>query len=299
MPKAPIWSLFICCLLSITARADEAIVSGHWHSLPSKVLAEQRDYAVYLPPGYNAGEARRYPLILVLDGDETRFKNLTGLVGSLSGENLQRQIPESVIVALPNTDRDRDLTPTRVDLSYGQRVLAQHPTSGGADNFAAFIKTELIPTLEKRYRLSGRRLLIGHSYGGLFAGHALLTQPGLFSDYLIIDATYLWHDNYLNRLAKRTLANQRPLKARVYLTLANNDALGEIGVTNQTWGREFIGQLQQRARQSSALNVDFRYFDKESHGTVAMLSWYYGLRKLMGQQDTAAGTSRPAPAGDN
>ena len=40
----------------------------------------------------------------------------------------------------------------------------------------ALISEELLPHLEKRYRITSHRTLIGHSYGGLFTIDALLSN---------------------------------------------------------------------------------------------------------------------------
>jgi uncharacterized protein len=54
------------------------------------------------------------------------------------------------------------------------------PTSD-AGNFLQFIKEELISIVEKEYRADpSRRILVGHSCGGLFGVFALFEAPGLF-----------------------------------------------------------------------------------------------------------------------
>ena len=96
-------------------------------------------------------------------------------------------------------------------------------------NYTAFFEKELIPLINKNYRTSTKRVLIGESFGGLFASYVLLTNHALFTDYLIIDATYLWDNNYLNR----------------YFTFADNgEAFGEIGKKNYQWGLEFAKRLK-------------------------------------------------------
>jgi len=53
--------------------------------------------------------------------------------------------------------------------------------SGGADKFLQFIKQELIPVIESEFKADPkRRILAGHSLGGLFTAFALFEEPGLF-----------------------------------------------------------------------------------------------------------------------
>jgi len=268
-------------VFSLVVNANESIISGVWNKIDSEILKEERQFAVYLPPSYSANKETKYPVMFVLDGDESRFRAITGLVESLSTNTLGRQIPEFIVVAIPNTDRNRDLTPTPVDFMFKDQMLDELETSGGANKFVGFIQEELIPYLNKTYRTNETRLLVGESFGGLFAAHTLLSHPLLFTDYLITDATYIWDDNYLNRKVKESIKSKLKIKANVYLSLANNEHLGEIGITNFQWGKEFINHLKKLSEGS--LQSKSQYFEHEVHGTVAMLSWYHGLLYLYKQ----------------
>jgi len=66
----------------------------------------------------------------------------------------------------------------------------------------------------------------------------------------------------------------------VYFTFADNgEAFGEIGKTNYQWGLAFAKRLKMHS--SNNLHINQRYFEDETHGTVAALSWYYGLKSLL------------------
>ena len=77
-----------------------------------------------------------------------------------------------------NLERTRDLTPSNIaerdvpdSLMSGSRGI-----TGGAVNFLAFIKTELIPQVEAKYACyTANRGLLGYSYGGLFGCYVLVT----------------------------------------------------------------------------------------------------------------------------
>ena len=100
------------------------------------------------------------------------------------------------------------------------------------------------------------------------------------TDYLIIDATYLWDNNYLNRYFNDNQFINKQLNGNVYFTFANNvEAFGEIGKTNYQWGLAFAKKL--KAHPSDNLVINQRYFEDETHGTVAALSWYYGIKELL------------------
>ena len=277
--------LSIICLylfFTVNVNASESIILAKTYQLKSTILNEQRNYSVYLPLSYSENPNQVYPVIYLLDGDPTHLKAVAGLVEALSTERLEEQIQEAIIVAIPNSKnaiRERDFTPTNVDWTFNGKLLEKFENIGNAANYSAFFEKELIPLINKNYRTSTKRVLIGESFGGLFASYVLLTNHALFTDYLIIDATYLWDNNYLNRYFDEKQLINKLLKGNVYFTFANNGkAFGEIGKTNYRWGLAFAEKL--KAHSSDNLIINQRYFEDETHGTVSALSWYYGLKSL-------------------
>ena len=275
--------VFINLYFITVSYASENIVFAKTHQLTSVILGEQRSFSVYLPPSYNENPNKVYPVIYLLDGDQTHLKAVAGLVEALSTERLEQQIQQAIIVAIPNSKnaiRERDFTPTNVDWTFNGKLLERFENIGNALNYSAFFEKELIPLINKNYRTSTKRVLIGESFGGLFASYVLLTNHALFTDYLIIDATYLWDNNYLNRYFNDNQFINKQLNGNVYFTFANNvEAFGEIGKTNYQWGLAFAKKL--KAHPSDNLVINQRYFEDETHGTVAALSWYYGIKELL------------------
>ena len=275
--------VFINLYFITVSYASENIVFAKTHQLTSVILGEQRSFSVYLPPSYNENPNKVYPVIYLLDGDQTHLKAVAGLVETLSTDRLEQQIQQAIIVAIPNSKnaiRERDFTPTNVDWTFNGKLLERFENIGNALNYSAFFEKELIPLINKNYRTSTKRVLIGESFGGLFASYVLLTNHALFTDYLIIDATYLWDNNYLNRYFNDNQFINKQLNGNVYFTFANNvEAFGEIGKTNYQWGLAFAKKL--KAHPSDNLFINQRYFEDETHGTVAALSWYYGIKELL------------------
>lgn len=266
-------------LILIPAHGGEPILSGEWIKVNSETLDEDRNIAVYLPPSYEANEDANYPVLYVLDGDETRLRGISGLVESLSSENLEKQIPEFVIIAIPNTDRIRDLTPTNSNIVFGDRTTDEWPTSGGADAFLSFFSKELIPYIEDNYRVNDTRALVGSSYGGLFAWNALLKQNDVFTHYLITDSNYIWDANVISRIADEVLENKPDLKGEAFVSFANNAAFGEMGQANYGWGRDL-----ERVLKASGARIQSIFLENETHGTAEFLTWYHGLLSLFGRQ---------------
>ena len=96
-----------------------------------------------------------------------------------------------IIVAIVNVDRNRDYTPTYAPKQKGG---LEFPTSGKADKFLEFLKSELFPYVESNYRTQPYRIITGWSLGGLFTVFTYLEHPEYFSAYLAISPS-LWWDN--------------------------------------------------------------------------------------------------------
>jgi predicted alpha/beta superfamily hydrolase len=166
---------------------DNQITIGHIDSLKSDILGETRNIWVYLPQNYQEGQ--KYPVLYLLDGDG-HFHSVTGLIKQLS-TNGTFVLPEMIVIAIPNTNRSRDLIPTKVDVDYHTGNKLQYD-SGGGSAFLDFIEHELIPYIDRTYPTTSFRTYVGHSFGGLSVIHALTTRSHLFNNYVAIDPSFWW-----------------------------------------------------------------------------------------------------------
>ena len=133
-------SAFSILLFTLPVFADYSILLGTSTSLESKIMAENRPYMVYLPPSYEKSE-NTYPVIYLLDGDIHRFKGFVGVLESLSTETLENQVQEAIVIAIPNTNRSRDLTPSSIiEWKFKDRVLETFEQTGNANQFAKFLE---------------------------------------------------------------------------------------------------------------------------------------------------------------
>src|SRR5437868_7251176 len=148
-------TFLIVCLASIAAVAQNlAPPAPERITIHSNVLNEDRAILVRMPARAQ-GNKVKYPVLYMTDGDG-HMEEVGGIIDFLVAHNRCSPI---ILVGIPNTDRNRDLTPTRADEKGPDGAIEQAlPTSGGADRFLQFIQTELFPEIEKRYPTAPYRI---------------------------------------------------------------------------------------------------------------------------------------------
>ncbi len=248
---------------------DSLLVIGAKNRLFSKILEEERVLWIHLPAAYHDTN-ERYPVIYVFDAE----LNFTSTVGVQTALNRGRRshMPEAIIVGIENTDRTRDLTPTPAISEKGQATLEN---SGGGERFAAFLEKELLPMIDSRFRTSDRRILIGHSFGGLTAINIFLKHTRLFSDYLAIDPSLWWDDSKLLKEASELLQQTKLNNIRLFIASA-----GMEKNVNPTHEKVLSLPDMLRTVEQPTLRWHYRRFDEENHGSVVLPALFYGLRFL-------------------
>ena len=178
-------------LTPFSVQAQDAIHIGTRHTLFSQLLNEERAYWVYEPERQAGDSIRNLPVLYLLDGD-VFFHSVVGFTRFFSSSKVS-SLPPCIVVAVLNTDRTRDFTPT---CSAARRDGTIHsgdkPQGGGAEQFYRFLTEELRPEVEKRVLGGSSNILVGHSYAGLFTLEMLLRHPGSFDTFMAIDPSLWW-----------------------------------------------------------------------------------------------------------
>ena len=180
---------------------------------------------VSLPPSYAAEPQRRYPVVYVTDADYG-FPMLRAIGRRMNGEG--PRIAEFILVGLsygkgeePMASRRRDYTPTAKGAS-GAPAGAIH---GQSLRYRDYLRNVALPFVESRFRAKPeQRVYVGHSYGGLLGAQILMTQPDMFSGYVLGSPSFWFDRKYLLREAPRLLAELRAIKADVYMYVGEFEA---------------------------------------------------------------------------
>jgi uncharacterized protein len=274
--------LFLLLALPASAGAQSPFgnptVIGRVDSVWSATLKEQRKFLVYTPPSYSDTSyvPLKYPVLYLLDGD-AHFHSVTGLIQALgTGVNGTMVLPEMIVVAIPNTDRTRDMTPSHVDKGLDGKPSPFMKSSGGMANFFKFMTGELIPQVERTYRTAPYRVFVGHSLGGITTINALYTIPDAFNAYVAIDPSLWWDDRLLLRKAKDYFSTARLQGKALYVAQANTINPADTAL-NVHFGAisQFNGVLEKFNR--SGLRYGFKYYQSDDHGSVPLLAEYDAL----------------------
>lgn len=167
------------CAASDRPAAPPVVPLGHLPALagdyfPIASARTGRPYHIYvrLPADYAAAPDARYPVVYVTDGDSL-FPILAPSHLFLTYDD---GLPDAIIVGIAYGSFDPAINRRDVDFAEATPGAAD-----GAAAFQAFLREELIPRVEQRYRADpARRILVGQSRGGALVLYSAFTDPDLF-----------------------------------------------------------------------------------------------------------------------
>jgi predicted alpha/beta superfamily hydrolase len=281
-------SLLISCQTGEKAKSSSSennlVNIGKIDSLRSEVLDETRSFWIHVPDeamGDIFGETT-YPVLYLLDGPD-HFHAVTGMLRNLGNSGI---VPRMVVVGIPNTDRTRDLTPSPVDVVFGDSVFAR--TSGGGSEFLDFLEKELMPFVEDKYPVTSYRTFVGHSFGGLAALYALYTRPHLFSNYVAIDPSLWWDDWLLVHQAEEHMGKPQLQGKALYIGVANTMEEGmdikrvlEDTASSSDHIRSILTFLEKAdGEKGTVVNLGWKYYPEDDHGSVPLITEYDAFRFL-------------------
>lgn len=177
MKTIPNYFILICIFVSSVASAQRGKVFDNL-SLKSDILKGERNFAIYLPPDYETSE-RSYPVLYLLHGsgdDQTGWVQF-GEVLRIADNTAREGLSTPMIIVMP-------------DANTGRRGYFNSPK--GDWNYEDFFFQELMPHVEKNYRIKGEkryRAVAGLSMGGGGSFMYALHHPELFSSACPLSAS--------------------------------------------------------------------------------------------------------------
>ena len=251
--------------------------------LTSRVNGVDYELHISLPHGYEATD-RRYPVVYTLDAGYS-FLIARNITDHLAERGHQDEI---IVVSIAyegaepgrsddyRAHRTRDYTPTHSATGgYGPRF---QEASGGGPRFLQVLETEIIPAVDRSYRtVPGRRILVGHSYGGLFTLWTMLTRPELFSGWIAVSPSIWYDDHHLLAVEEAYAEHHEELPGRAYLCVGSRERNSRIDMVRDL--ETLAGRLEHRGYQGLAL--DSRVMPDETHNSVFPGCLSNGLRFVL------------------
>lgn len=184
--------LLLLYLFSLPALAQTGYVSDQ-ETMTSDILGMERNYAVYLPPGYETDQ-RSYPILYLLHGagdDHTGWVQF-GEVARIADAAIADGSATPMVIIMPDADTKR---------------RGYYNTIGGNFRYEDFFFEELMPTVETKYRIKREkryRAVAGLSMGGGGSFVYALHHPELFSSAAPLSAWVgeLNEEDYTARLKR-------------------------------------------------------------------------------------------------
>ncbi|MDF7667567.1 alpha/beta hydrolase-fold protein [Orbaceae bacterium ESL0727] len=243
-----------------------------------------------------------WPVIYLLDGDSYFFAAYNMITAQVCDRCV---IQDGVVVAIDYFGKSRrslDYLPkpdqlTAEILPNGQVNIPE--AYGGADDFWNFMEQELKPAIEKHFAINkNRQTLYGHSYGGIWALHALVTKPITYNTYVISSPSMWFSGGYMFKEVEQFVVDKsRPtLTAPVNLLLSvGGDEQSLIPIEKQyPLGKQkmLLKHRQNRKMVDSAtqlstifhqanitnLHVNYVIYPHQTHKTVQFVSLQDGIQ---------------------
>jgi hypothetical protein len=170
---------------------------------------------------------------------------------------------------------------------------------GGADRFLAFIGEELQPWVQERFGVDARdSTYFGHSLGGLFGTHVLLSEPTSFRRYGIGSPSLWWDNNIIFEREATYAASHDDLPAQVFFSIGEYEdhdgrqrEAARLSAEERAKASErdidMVADAERlvttlRSRDFPGLEIDSVVLPGEFHITVPQLNLSRSLRYLFG-----------------
>jgi hypothetical protein len=220
---------------------------------------------VSTPESYATTE-KNYPVIYCLDA-QWDFSLMVSLYGQLRADN---DIPEAILVGItwdaPTQDIDglriRDFLP-----------LIPNPTTEkhGAEDFLNFMDEQLFTYIEKEYRATTQRTLIGSSFAGWFSLYSLFQRPDLFSAIIATAPTVDLENNLLFKFTSGLAERISQYNTKLYVAVGDRDS-------NKSGVDKLVSYI--KAQNFQGLTYESRLFENVGHSLIKTQGVSRGLQSI-------------------
>jgi predicted alpha/beta superfamily hydrolase len=217
-------------------------------SFISNKLGETREITIGLPSTYDQNPTKKYPLLILLDGDYL----FDPFYGALDYGCYWDDLPETIVIGI--NQRNNRMEDCRYNKDNGL------PSGKGAA-FFEFIGEELLPYIEKKYHTAPFRIIAGHDTTAGFLNFFLYKDSPLFNAYISLSP----------ELAPEmeTRIPEKLAKSKKAVFYYQSSADGDIRKL-----REPIKNLDANIKMITNSDIDYKYdeFHNASHYSLVLYS---------------------------
>jgi len=227
----------------------------------SKILNNDRDVIVYLPPGYDKDKQRHYSVLYLHDG-QNLFDGATSFipgqewrVDEAAGVLIASgKIEPLIIVGVYNTGKDR------ID-EYTPVAEPKYKAGGKADLYGRLLVEELKPFIDKTYRTrkgAADTGLGGSSLGGLVSMYLGLKYPNVFGRVAVVSPSVWWGNNQIVHQVE-ALPKKPPL--RIWLDIGTKEGGNPEEAKHTVDGARLLKNAL--VKKGWKLEKDLKYFEAQ------------------------------------
>jgi len=205
--------------LSICLFISQLAFGTTYFDIKSKQTGDTYKIYIDLPTSYHSSN-QKFPVVYYADANLKSGIKMRKIAKQLIAE---KKIKDCILVGIGHygnyqQKRRRDFIQAHQKNKAGE-WYSNDKNYGQSELFYQFLKKELLPNIEKKYRASSKnRTLSGHSLSGLFTVYAMLKTKPIFDNYIALSPS-LWV-NYQNVYSFEKLywAKQKTLKRNIFIT---------------------------------------------------------------------------------
>jgi len=234
------------------------ILDSQTRTLRSTIVNDDYEISIWLPPGYDTSE-QSYPALYLLDSPIS----FGFVIPVVLGQIWDGLVPEMVIVGIgKHIETYDEWWPIR-GRDYAPVPLPSQPGSGQAAAFLEFIEAELVPFIEKDFRIDpDRSALWGHSLGGSLVLYAMFSRSSLFNHYIATSPAFIVEGETLVDYEAGLTVEALSSGIRLFVAIGSSD--DEFGPN--------VEAFMKTIRESNYPGLDFKTAVLEGYGHISAAS---------------------------
>lgn len=255
-------AMLVCCQFAAAQQTTD--------TLPISTTSEtqKREVRIALPAHYSDYPSRRYVTVYLLDSQyppyfEAVKANLDYLVS-------QGYLQPLILVGVSSANRQYDFTPE----ARTKTGKAEYRRSGGSELYAKYID-DVVRSVEGKYRCEPFRIGIGHSLGGTFLVHCLLSHHELFNANIIVSPNLVYDEGQLAQRFEEADPATVLTNRFVYMAHGKGDTYEDKFQAGTT---KFAKLL--RKHTAPGFNLIYDKLSNDRHGTTALEAVPKGMVQL-------------------